>query len=383
MPGHLEKRHKSSWTIIIDLGKDPITNKRKRMVRGFKGTKKEAEKEMARLIAEYETGQYIEPSKTCLGDYMLRWLEDYGKPNLAPTTYYSYSKIVEKHIIPSIGSIIIEKLQPMHLQRYYSQKLQTLSNRTVQYHHRILKEALSHAVQWQLLNRNPADAVQAPKNKQKEIELPDLSNIDRLIHASKDHPDHIIIISAVFTGMRRGELLGLRWQDLDFDKNLLYVRNTLQRLPDKGKFFTEPKSKKSRRQIIIPQFLTNLLKDHRKKQLEERFKLGHLYQDLDLVFPRPDGTPADPGTVSHRFKALVDKIGLSGLRFHDLRHFHATLLLAENINPKKVQERLGHQTISLTLDVYSHLIPSMQNEIAEKLEEIYGHRFGTEKRKGQ
>lgn len=383
MPGHLEKRHKGSWTIVIDLGRDPLTNKRKRLVRGFKGNKREAEKELARLINEYETGQYIEPSKIKLGQYLLRWLEDYGRPNLAPTTYYSYSKIMEKHIIPVLGNIILNKLQPMHLQQYYSQKLQTLSNRTVLYHHRVLKEALSHAVQWQLLSRNVADAVQAPKNKQKDIELPDLKNIDRLLNAAIEHRDYEIILCALFTGMRRGEILGLRWHDVDLKKNLIFVRNTLQRLPDKGLFFTEPKSKKSRRQILMPQFLSNILQNHRKRQLEEKLRLGQLYQDHDLVFPRPDGTPQDPGQLSHRFKDLVDNIGLSGLRFHDLRHFHATLLLAENINPKKVQERLGHQTISLTLDVYSHLIPSMQNEIAQKLDDIYRHRLGTEKRKGQ
>lgn len=383
MPGHLEKRHKGSWTIVIDLGRDPLTNKRKRLVRGFKGNKREAEKELARLINEYETGQYIEPSKIKLGQYLLRWLEDYGRPNLAPTTYYSYSKIIEKHIIPVLGNIILNKLQPMHLQQYYSQKLQTLSNRTVLYHHRVLKEALSHAVQWQLLSRNVADAVQAPKNKQKDIELPDLKNIDRLLNAAIEHQDYEIILCALFTGMRRGEILGLRWHDVDLKKNMIFVRNTLQRLPDKGLFFTEPKSKKSRRQILMPQFLSNILQNHRKRQLEEKLRLGQLYQDHDLVFPRPDGTPQDPGQLSHRFKDLVDNIGLSGLRFHDLRHFHATLLLAENINPKKVQERLGHQTISLTLDVYSHLIPSMQNEIAQKLDDIYGHRLGTEKRKSQ
>ncbi|GAB6158802.1 site-specific integrase [Desulfotomaculum varum] len=383
MPEHLEKRHKGSWTIVIDLGRDPLTNKRKRLVRGFKGNKREAEKELARLINEYETGQYIKPSKIKLGQYLLRWLEDYGRPNLAPTTYYSYSKIIEKHIIPVLGNIILNKLQPMHLQQYYSQKLQTLSNRTVLYHHRVLKEALSHAVQWQLLSRNVADAVQAPKNKQKDIELPDLKNIDRLLNAAIEHRDYEIILCALFTGIRRGEILGLRWHDVDLKKNMIFVRNTLQRLPDKGLFFTEPKSKKSRRQILMPQFLSNILQNHRKRQLEEKLRLGQLYQDHNLVFPRPDGTPQDPGQLSHRFKDLVDNIGLSRLRFHDLRHFHATLLLSENINPKKVQERLGHQTISLTLDVYSHLIPSMQNEIAQKLDDIYGHRLGTEKRKSQ
>ena len=389
MPGHLEKRSDKSWTIIVEAGRDPITKKRKRIKNAFQGTKREAEKEMARLLTEIDSGQYVKPSKLTFDEYLIQWLDDYGKPNLAPSTFDSYRRIINVHIIPALGFIKLDKLQPMHLQHYYNKSLGEgrkdgnggLSLRTVQYHHRIIREALQHALKWQLIQQNVADFVQAPRPKKAEISLPGLSEIDRLLETARDHHDYSLITTAIFTGMRRAELLGLRWSDISFDSFSLSIRQTLQRLPGQGFIFTDPKSQKSKRQIIIPPALVSVLKDHRKKQLESKLHFDEGYQDFNLVFPRPDGSPEDPSNISHRFKALVDKLSLTGLRFHDLRHLHATLLLAQGVHPKVVQERLGHQTVTLTLDTYSHVIPSLQRDVADKLENLFGHQTGTKNTK--
>ncbi|WP_027718778.1 site-specific integrase [Desulfovirgula thermocuniculi] len=379
MPGHLEKRSNKSWTIVVELGRDPVTGKRKRLKKAFRGTKKEAEKELARLLTEIEKGTYVEPTKLTFGEYLLRWLDDYCRPNLAPSTFDSYQRIIKKHIIPALGAIPMAKLQPMHLQSYYSEKLGALAQRTVQYHHRIIREALNHAMKWQLIPRNVADAVQAPRAKRPEISVPGLQEIKQLLEAARDHQDYALICTAIFTGMRRAELLGLKWEDVDTNTGTISVRRTLQRLPETGFIFTEPKSQKSRRQVLIPPVLVEILKEHRRRQLENRMRLGEKYQDHGLVFPRQDGQPEDPSNISHRFKALVDKLGLSGLRFHDLRHLHATILLAQGVHPKVVQERLGHQTVTLTLDTYSHVIPTIQKEVVEKLQDLFGHQTGTKK----
>ena len=379
MPGHLEKRSDKSWTIVIELGRDPRTGKRKRFKKAFRGTKKEAEKELARLLAEIEKGTYIEPTKLTFGEYLLKWLDDYGRPNLAPSTFDSYQRIIRKHIIPALSTVPLAKLHPLHLQGYYSDKLQNLSQRTVQYHHRIIREALNHAVKWQLVSRNVADAVQAPRAKRPEISVPGFQEIQRLLEAARDHQDYALICTAIFTGMRRAELLGLRWQDVDTNMGTISIQQTLQRLPDQGFFYTEPKSQKSRRQVLIPPVLVEIVKEHRRRQLENKVRLGGEYQNHGLVFPKQDGRPEDPSNISHRFKALVDRLGLSGLRFHDLRHLHATILLAQGIHPKVVQERLGHQTVTLTLDTYSHVIPTIQKEVVEKLQDLFGHQTGTKK----
>ncbi|MDA8235953.1 MAG: tyrosine-type recombinase/integrase [Clostridia bacterium] len=374
MAGHLQKRSKNSWTIYIEMGRD-TEGKRKRLCRAFKGTKKEAEKEMARLLLEIDSGQYIEPTKLTFGDYLLNWLTDYGKSNLANTTYYSYQKIIEKHIIPEIGGILLQKLQPMHLQKYYSLKLDSLSKRTVQYHHRVIREALKHAVQLQAVTRNVADAVAAPKPQRPEINMPSIEKINEFLVAASEHQDWSIIYTTLLTGMRRGEVMGLRWSDVDFKQKVLHVRQTLQRLPKIGFYFAPPKSKKSRRPVVMPEALIEVLKNHRKKQMENMLEMGEHYQDNNLVFCRPDGTPEDPSRLNHRYKDLVDGIGMNGFRFHDLRHLHPTLLMEQHVHPKIVQERLGHQTFIITLDLYTHSIPTMQREAAEKINESLGKQI--------
>ncbi|MEW6047865.1 MAG: tyrosine-type recombinase/integrase [Bacillota bacterium] len=367
----------SNWTIVIDLGRDPATGKRKRLVRGFKGAKREAEQELARLLVEYEQGTQVQPSRMTVAEYLRRWLQDYCSVNLRPRTYQGYRMYVERHLIPNLGQIELGKLLPMHLQSFYSKALREgrldgkggLSPRSVQLIHRILHEALDHAVKWQLVPRNVADAVEAPRPRRPEMKALDPAGVRALLKAAEGHPDEVLIHLAIFTGLRRGELLALRWEDVDLERRVLHVRQALTKL--QGKIvFQEPKSHKSRRTVALAPGTVALLRAHKRRQAENRLRLGAEYHDRGLVFCRENGEPLDPSTITHRFAALAKRAGFPGLRFHDLRHTHATLLLAQGVHPKVVQERLGHEDISTTLNTYSHVLPGLQEQAAARLEDL-------------
>jgi integrase len=220
--------------------------------------------------------------------------------------------------------------------------------------------------------------VKAPKSSQPEIRVPDLSALQNILDA--DTMDHILILTALFTGMRRGEILGLRWSDINWENGMISVVQQVQDIRGKGIVFKD-KPKGARRNITAPRFLIAMLKKHKAEQNEIRLMHGADYQDNNLVFPRVDGSPERPSNLSHRFKNLVDSLGLSGMRFHDCRHVHATLLLGMDIAAGKVQERLGHKSIKLTIDTYSHVTPNMQEEIAEKLDTLFERLVNPDKSK--
>lgn len=222
-----------------------------------------------------------------------------------------------------------------------------------------------------MLPRNVADSVDAPRPRRPQVKVLDPEGVRSLLKAAEGHRDYAIIHTAVYTGLRRGELVALRWSDVDLDRGVLYVRQSMQRLG--GQFvFREPKTKKARRQVVLPRPTIAVLKAVRRQQAENKLRLGPEYKDHDLVFCNPDGTPLDPGELSHRFANLAKKAGYPGLRLHDLRHTHATLLLAQGVHPKVVQERLGHENISTTLDIYSHVLPGLQEAAVRGLEQALG-----------
>ncbi|QIZ07625.1 site-specific integrase [Priestia megaterium] len=369
------KKDGYSWYVAFDLGKDPITGKRKqKRKRGFK-TKKEAEKYLKQLNA-INKGTYFEPSEITLSEYLDYWLENHAKPNTAKRTYENYQYMINLHLKPVLGHINISKLQPSHLQEYYAQKLSNgkideggLSAQSVKHHHRLIFKALKDAVKWQLIVRNVAEAVTPPKTRKVEMQTWDNEQVKVFLEVSKDSPYYQIFLTAINTGMRRGEVLGLRWQDIDFDNNMIYVRQSLQEVKKEGLTFKEPKSGKSRSISITPS-LTKEFKKIYKLQLEHKLLLGQGYHDLDLVFAQKNGKPIQPTEMARNYRKMVDKSGLPYIRFHDLRHTHATLLLQQGVHPKVVSERLGHSTIGITMDTYTHVLPNMQKEAALLLEQL-------------
>ena len=372
MRGHIIKRGKSSYSIAISLGKDPTTGKYKQQWVSVRGTKKDAEKRLSELLHQIDNGTFIIPGKITLAEYLERWLRDYVKPNLAPRTAEGYESIVRCHLVPALGSIPLTQLKPEHLQRYYSEKLSggrydgmgDLSRTTVSHHHTCLHRALKMALQWGLISHNPADAITAPRPQRSEIHTMNEDDLSTFLEAAEKTPYHVLFYTALFTGMRRSELLALRWCDLDLLLCQAYVTRSLHHLRTGETVFRSPKTAKGRRMVSLSPSAAKLLQEHKDKQAAQRTMLGIPVKDDDLVFINFEGKPLLPDTVSHAWVKLVKRAGLDGIRFHDARHSHASLMLKQGVHPKVVQERLGHATISTTLDLYSHVTPGLQEAAA-------------------
>lgn len=382
MRGHIIKRYKGSYTIVLNLGVDPATGKRKQQWDSVKGTKKDAEKRLAELLHQLDTGTFMKPGKTTMSEYLERWLKEYAWPNLAPRTVEGYEHIIRRHLIPALGNIPLTQLKPEHLQRYCSEKLVAgrcdgkgpLSPRTVRHHHVALHNALQSAVKWGLLLRNPADAVSPPRSQRPRWHTLNEGDIGTLLEAAQKTPYYALFYLAIFTGMRRSELLALRWSDVDLILCQLYVTRTLHQLRDSSIVYRAPKTAKGRRMIALSPSAVSVLREHREKQEVILVRLGVLPRDDDLIFSQLNGSPLLPNSVTHAWVKLVRRIGLSGVRLHDARHSHASLMLKAGVHPKIVQERLGHASIGITLDTYSHVSPGLQEAAANRFDEMVSLR---------
>jgi integrase len=303
-------------------------------------------------------------------------LSDYAEVNVAAKMFERYAEIIRVHLVPALGHHRLTKLQPLHIQAYYSLALQSgrkdgkggLSAQTVIHHHRVLKDALHQAVRWRLLVRNPSDAVEPPRRKEREMQVLDDKQLGTLLKGAAGKSIYVPILLAVTTGMRRGEILGLRWSDIDLNAGTLAVCQSLEHTRVGGLKFKQPKTRRSRRVVALPHFAVEALRKHRAAQGRTRLQAGSDYKDHDLVCARWDGSPRNPGAVTRAFAKLIADLGLTKVRFHDLRHSHATQLLREGIHPKVVSERLGHSTVGITLDTYSHVTPNMQEEAAKRID---------------
>ena len=378
MRGHIEKRGKDSYSIVLDVGTDPATGRRRQQRVSIKGTKKNAEKRLSELLHQLDNGIFIRPGKTTLSEYLERWVKEYAWPNLSPRTAEGYEHIIRRHLIPALGNIPLTQIKPEHLQKYYSEKLSGgrcdgnggLSARTVRHHHVTLHTALENAVKWGLLARNPADAVTPPHCQQTEMHTLDEAGIHTLLEAAKDTSYYALFYMALYTGMRRSELLALRWSDVDLMLCEVSVSRTLHHLIDGNFVFRPPKTAKSHRMVALSPSTALVLKEHRDKQLMERRMIGISFNDDVLVFSQVDGKPLLPNTISHAWEKLVRRLGLGNIRLHDARHTHASLMLKQGVHPKIVQERLGHSSITITLDTYSHVVPGLQEAAALKFDEL-------------
>ncbi|PLT32534.1 site-specific integrase [Bacillus sp. V5-8f] len=370
------KKSGSSWYVQFDLGKDPQTGKRKqKKKRGFK-TQKEAQKYLNEQLNAIHKGTFFEPKDITFSEYVDYWFENYAVSNTSQKTMEVYSYIIKQHLKPSLGHFKISKLLPSHLQEYYSKKLKDgkiegggLSAQSVKHHHRLISKVLKDAVKWEFLTRNVAESVEPPKTKKTEMHTWDSYEVKTFLYSSRTSTYYWVYLTAIYTGMRRGEILGLRWQDVDFENHIIYVRQTMQPIINQGLTFKEPKSGKGRSITITP-FLTKELKKLYKKQLENKLSFGSSYQDQGLVFSQVNGNPLQPSEVSKKFLKAIEAANLHRIRFHDLRHTHATLMLQQGVHPKVVSERLGHSTISITLDIYSHVLPNMQKEAANQFDQL-------------
>jgi integrase len=337
-------------------------------------TRKIVSDRLTQIQTDQRKGLPVVAEKETTGDYLTRWLTDTAKHTVRPSTFESYERLVRKHVIPHIGKVKLARLSAQDLSRLYSSLLdQGLSPRTVQYVHAIIHRALKQALRWSLVARNVAELVDAPRPVRKEIRPLSTEQSVRFLEATESDRMHALYVVALTTGMRQAELLGLRWADLDWSRGAIAVRQQAIRTKATGMVFTEPKTAKGKRSIALPGIALDALRAHRIRQNEERLALGSVWADNDLVFPSETGTPIERQNLMRRsFWPALDRAGLPRIRFHDLRHTAATLMLSQGVHPKVVQERLGHTTIGVTLDVYSHVLPDMQAEAADKLDQVFG-----------
>ncbi len=380
MAGYIRRRGKGSWQVTVDLGKDPMTGWRRRRFLPVKGTKRDADRALAEAIHQRDTGIDVSPGKLTVADYLRRWLRDYAAQSVTASTLERYTSIVERHLIPALGSLRLRDLRPAHIQAAYGRARALggradgaaggLSPRTVLKHHRLLHEALSHAVEWQLLALNPAASVKPPRPDRPEMRVLNAEEAGRLLEASADTPFYALAYLALATGARLGELLALRWRDADMDRGSLQVTRTARRVAGKGIAYSAPKTHRSRRPVALSSETVQVLREHRLAQAERRLELGPAYADNDLVFTGPTGHPLDDSNLRRAFRRTLADAGLPRLRFHDLRHSAATLMLQAGVHPKVVSERLGHATVGITLDTYSHVLPDLQRDAAEALDAV-------------
>jgi integrase len=375
MRGHIVKRYKNSYTIVLNLGVDPATGKRKQQWVSVKGIKKDAEKRLAELLHQLDTGVYLNPGRTTVTEYFARWLSDYAKPNLSPRGFERYSGIVYKHILPAFGRMQLIHLKPEHLQKCYTESLNAgLNPQTVRHLHGVIHIALQTAVKWGLLSRNVADAVQPPRKTRTEIQTWNEDEVTQFLEGAKKSPYYALFYTALFTGMRRSELLALAWGDIDLLFSQIYVNRGLHQLKDGSFIFTQPKSEKSRRSIALSPSTFLVLNEYRKEKGAESLLLDRSLTDTDLVFSSPEGKPLRPNTITRAWSMLAEKCGVKRIRLHDARHTHATLMLKQGIHPKVVQERLGHSSINITLDIYSHVTPGLQEAAAKRFDDLICRR---------
>ena len=376
MAGSIRRRGKDGWGLTIDLGRD-AQGRRLRHFLTVRGTKKEAECRLSKELHERDTGIDIAPDKITVGDFLERWLRDYATERVAASTLQRYQGIVRHHLTPALGRLRLSDLRPAHIQAAYSSfqrrdgRGESLSAKTVKEHHAVLREALSWAIKWQLLRTaNPADAVSAPRAQRKEMRVLSPERAQRFLEAASDSPYHTFFYLALQTGARSGELLALRWQDVDLDAATMRIMRTARFAKGQGIVFSQPKTQRSRRPVALSPATVAALREHRREQLEQRMQVGPGYQEGDLVFADRLGRPVYDSTVRRVFYGVVKAANVGPLRVHDLRHSAATLMLQAGINVKVISERLGHATVSITLDTYSHVLPDMQREAAAALDGV-------------
>jgi integrase len=336
-------------------------------------TKTACREKLRKAMSDADQGFTFDSGKQSVGGFMVRWLEDFAKADLAPRTYHNYKLQIREHIVPTFGTMKLSKLDTPNIQALYSAKLRNgLKPSSVRYIHAVLHRALGKAVDLRLIARNPAANADPPKVRQDEITPLDTEQTRTFLDAARVQKYEALYVLSLTCGLRMGESLGLKWSDIDLEAGALRVNRQLQRIREGGGLvFSEPKNA-SRRTIDLPQRALEALRNHRKRQLEEKLKASS-YANSDLVFATGKGTPLDAQNIVNRhFKPLLKRASLPPIRWHDLRHTCATLLLGRGVHPKLVQHLLGHASIRMTLDRYSHWIPSMGRHAADGMDEALG-----------
>lgn len=390
-------------SVVVYLGKNPDTKKKDYKWYTVKGSEDDAEKFLTATLRKVDTNTYADPGKLTVAEYLRKWLANYCEENLAQNTYARYKGIVENHLIPGLGRIPLAKLQPLHILDFYREskkegriekkktekkskkeevKNKELSAATVIYHHRVLHEALRHAVEWRILDNNPADAVKPPKAVKKQRKALDEKSLDILLQEARDKLIYVPVMIAAYTGMRRGEIIGLNWKDVDLKAGIIYVRQSIEWDRQEKVHKIKPTKNEESRRIDIPGKLVKALTWHKEDQKAKRKASQKakkkadsvkgetpVYEINDCVCTMPNGKMMTLDYLTKAFGRLVKKCHFD-ITFHDLRHTHATILAEMGVPIRAVAERLGNDPV-VAMGTYSHVSPGMQRDIVIKLEKLF------------
>jgi len=366
MKGSVIKRG-LTWSYIVDIGKDPVTGKRKQKSKGGFKKKKDAEAALLQILKELEEGEFIEPSNQTFSSYIDEWFQHYVK-RVKETTALSRKYTVDRHLLREnpFRNKPLSKITTKDIDVLYNLKLEEgYSTNTVRKIHQMLYQALEQALKWNLIKTNPVSKTDPPSIKTKDIKIWSFDEIHAFLDESKKSRHFIMFLLAIYTGMRKGEILGLMWSDIDFEKKVIRVQRSVALITGSGYVFISPKTKKSIRQVQISDFLIEELLAHKKFQEEWKKRSGEQYQDLDLVISTETGTIQDPRNILREMAKICKDANVTPIRFHDMRHTHASILISEGVDIVKVASRLGHTNPKTTLEIYAHLMPNEDNEVAD------------------
>jgi integrase len=373
--GSITKNKKTGkFDFVFSAGKDPLTGKWKQIKRRGFETKKQAMEEMTKLKAEILENEFLDLTHMSYDRYMEEWFQE-RKSRLQESTFEIHSIFYRNVIKPKLGHLRLQQIAPIQIQKFVNDLVNdtSYSEHTIHLIFRIVSASLKKAKVLKLIKDNPSTGITLPKIRQKEIHVWSLEQVNFFISEAKKIKRltrcHIGFLISIFTGMRQGEVLGLRWKDINFDAQTIFVKQTLTQ---SAEIKAGAKNQASVRSIHIPNKLIDELRTYRKQLLQEKLLLGQSYHDNDLVICTRDGKPMIPRNFRKEFYKVVEKVDLPKIRFHDLRHTHATILIQQNVNVKLISERLGHSDIETTLNTYSHVLPDMQKSVSDKLDKIIG-----------
>jgi integrase len=369
--GSLRQRPDGFWEGRLDLGRDAHGHRRRPSFTGR--TKREVQQAIAAALHRREAGMAVgSPDRMTVAAFLQAWLQDAARPAVRARTFRGYETIVRFHLVPAIGAVPLSKLGAAHVQELLNSKIAGgLSPQSVRNIHAVLRRALGQAVRWDMLPRNVASLVDLPRAERFEAHALGADEARAILEAMRGDRLEGLVTVTLAIGLRQGEALGLRWPDVDLEGDTLTVRHALQRI-DGHLQLTEPKTARSRRTVALPAFAVTALREHRRRQLEDRLLAGSRWHEGGYVFASSIGTPLDGVGVTHRFQARLVAAGLPRLRFHDLRHGAASLLMAQGVHPRVVMETLGHSTIAMTMNLYSHVVPALQRDAADRMEALLG-----------
>ena len=371
MEGFLRKKKDSkNYYAIVEI-EDAFGNKKRKEVSTKTDKEKEAKKFLRKLMADIENGTAGNLEKTKMNELINHFLSS-KTHELSPNTMRDYKNILLNHVAPVLGDMQVNKIKAIHLQKYYNIKLETLSPNSINKHHRVLKKLFKTAIQLELITVNPAEIVDAPKTEKKNVgQVLTIAELQQLIDYVRGSMLELPVMLAALCGLRRGEICALKWSDIDLDKGTLSVSKSMCRLESNEWVLKLPKSDTSARVIQIPSIVIKTLKSHRISILENKLKYSSCYSDEDFVVCNEFGEFYSPDCLSHSFSLALEHAGIRHIRFHDLRHTNATIMLQQGVPMKVASERLGHSTINITADLYTHVTRDLDKEASEKINQIF------------